>query len=401
MKYSIQTLHKPFRNFGIITILFIMGSCAKDDDHPQVFETPKIELDGSLWFNNNSDFTELDLKNGEETKSYTAAASYGCSIFNGIFICSEGEYSGTKTLSMKNDFDGSGIWTRDYISDAINYPELGPIAVDDNILFIGYTKINKTTYASTHHMDAVHKDTGDTAWTIDLPNEVKRLIAFNNRLIAELSVGSSTQELIVINSADGSITKRLPFTDRIGQLIAGSTSIFLMTWENEVISLDHNLSVNWTFTTGAPNLLGGYEIGNQFILYSRDNTVYSIDRNSGAQIWKKSYLEDYPLAIKISNDQLYIIHKKEGETDTKIKILNLQNGDELDQYTYTSQEELEPSATKYILFDQHLLLFKIIPSDNKALITLINVPEKKIVWEKPLDQVAYPSFVKTPSGYYE
>jgi len=147
--------------------------------------------------------------------------------------------------------------------------------------------------------------------------------------------------------------------------------------------------------------MGGYESGNQFIFYSRDRSIYSIDKDNGNLIWKNTYMAAYPRAIKISNDKAYIAHQKEGESNIQIKILNLFSGEELDSYVYTTNEELNPAPTKYYFFDQHLLIFKIVPDDNKANITLINISDKIVVWEKEFGQVSYPHLIITPTGYYQ
>ncbi len=386
---------------GILAVLLISTSCKKDDDSSfEEITGPINEVVGSLWINSGNTFTELDLKDAQEINSLTTLNSFRCNEFDGIFICTEGGFLDTKRLMRKGTFNGELIWSKEYESTE-NYYRLNKTEIHQNTVLLSYMIINSTTSISTYHIESLDLDTGNVNWSIELADEVKRITTYKNQLIAELSIGSSTKELLSINITNGHIDHRIPFTDRIGQLISGTSSIFVMTWNNSVVSFDENLIENWSFSTESPNILGGYENGNQFIFYSRDLSIYSIDKDSGNLIWKNTYMATFPLAIKTSNDKVYIAHKKEGESNIQTKILDLFSGEELDSYTYITNEELNPSPTKYYFFDQHLLIFKIVPDDNKANIALINISDKILVWEKELDQVAYPHLIITPTAYYQ
>ncbi len=386
---------------GILAVLLISTSCKKDDDSSfEEITDPINEVVGSLWINSGNNFTELDLKDAQEINSLTTLNSFRCNEFDGIFICTEGGFLDTKRLMRKGTFNGELIWSKEYESTE-NYYRLNKTEIHQNTVLLSYMIINSTTSISTYHIESLDLDTGNVNWSIELADEVKRITTYKNQLIAELSIGSSTKELLSINITNGHIDHRIPFTDRIGQLISGTSSIFVMTWNNSVVSFDENLIENWSFSTESPNILGGYENGNQFIFYSRDLSIYSIDKDSGNLIWKNTYMATFPLAIKTSNDKVYIAHKKEGESNIQTKILDLFSGEELDSYTYITNEELNPSPTKYYFFDQHLLIFKIVPDDNKANIALINISDKILVWEKELGQVSYPHLIITPTAYYQ
>jgi len=387
---------------GICTILLISTSCKKDDDNSfEEIMKPIDNIVGSLWMNSGNTFTELDLKDNQEINSLTTLDSFRCTEFDGTFICTQGGSSETKTLMRKGAFNGELMWSKEYAKDPEKYFRLNVTEVHQNTVLLGYSIINSTTYSSTNHLEALDLDTGNVKWSIELINQVKRISAYKDQIIAELSVGSSTKELLGINTATGDIDHRIPFTDRIGQLIGGTSSIFVMTWDNSVVSLDENLNENWSFSTESPNILGGYENGDQFIFYSRDRSIYSIDKDNGNLIWKNTYMASFPLAIKTSNDKVYISHLKEGESNIQIITLDLHTGKELDSYTYLTNEELNSSNTKHYFFDRYLLLFETISDDNKANITLINIPDKVTLWEKTLDQVAYPHLIITPSEYYQ
>ena len=103
----------------------------------------------------------------------------------------------------------------------------------------------------------------------------------------------------------------------------------------------------------------------------------------------------------ISNDAIFITHRAEGTLNIIIKTLDIITGEELDSYTYMTTEEWNSSATKYYFFDKHLLLFNIVPDNNKANIVLMNISDKKVLWEQVLDQIAYPHLIITPTGYYQ
>ncbi len=393
---------------GILAVLLIFTSCKKDDDSSfeEIME-PINEIVGSLWMSSGNTFTELDLKNTQEINALTTLDSFRCNEFDGIFICTEGGLSDTKRLMRKGTFNGELVWSKEYEKSTENYYRLNKTEIHQNTVLLSYNIIHTTTtppfniFNITYHIESLDLDTGNVNWSIELANEVKRITIYKNQLIAELSYGSSTKELLSINIANGHIDHRIPFTDRIGQLISGTSSIFVMTWNNSVVSFDENLNENWSFSTESPNILGGYESGNQFIFYSRDRSIYSIDKDNGNLIWKNTYMAAYPLAIKTENDKAYIAHKKEGESNIQIKTLNLFSGEEIGSYAYTTNEELNPSSTKYYFFDQHLLIFNIVPEDNKANIALINISDKILVWEKELGQVAYPHLIITPTGCYQ
>lgn len=385
---------------AIISLLVI--NCKKDDDSSfeEILE-PTNEIVGSLWMSSGNTFSELDLKTNQEINSFTTLDSFQCTEFDGTFICTQGRSTDTKTLLRKGTFNGELLWTKEYVTDSEKYFNLYTTEVHQNMVLVSYAIVNSTTFNSTYHLEALDLVTGELQWSIELINQVKRLAKYKNQVIAELSYGSSTTELLSINTSDGNIDSRIPFTDRIGKLVGGTASIFVMTWGNSVISFDENLNENWVFNTDNPNILGGYEVGNQFLFYSRDQTVYSIDTSNGSLIWKRMYTGDYPLGISTLNDKVYISNREDEETSLQIKTLDLISGEELDSYTYSTSQELNTSDTKHYFFDQHLLLFEIAPSENNANITLINITDKTLVWKKDLDQVAYSHLIITPTGHYQ
>tara|TARA_R110001583_G_scaffold65184_1_gene188459 strand:- start:185 stop:1372 length:1188 start_codon:yes stop_codon:yes gene_type:complete len=387
---------------GILIVLIVSISCKKDDDNSfdEIVE-PTNNIVGSLWINNSNVFTELDLKDNQQINTFTTLSSFHCNEFNGTFICTQGEYTGTKTVQRKGSFNGDLMWSKDYVKDSERYFQINATAIHQNSILLSYRIVNATTYTSTYHLEALELDNGDVIWSIELGNEVKKFTPYKNKIITELSVGSSTVELLSINPDNGHIDTRIPFTDRISKLIGGASSILIMTWSNSIVSMDAELNVNWTFNTGSPNILGGYEIGNQFIFYSRDQTVYSIDKSEGDLIWNHTYTGKFPLAIDISNDTVFISHKEVGESNIVTKTLDIFTGEELDSYSYMTAEEWSSSATKYYFFDNHLLLFNIVPDDNKANIALLNLSDKTLLWERELDQIAYPHLIITPTGYYQ
>ena len=385
----------------MLLVLFVTLSCKKDDDSN--FEDPEAPIEnilGSLWISSSNLFTELDLKDNRQINSLTTLDSFKCNESDGVFICTQGEHSGTKTVLRKGTFNGELMWSKDYAKDSNKFYEIGATSVHKNTVLVSYRTVNSTTYNSNFYLDALNLETGDVRWTVELSNEVKRMTLYKNKIITELSLGSSTQEILSIDPVDGHIDKRIPFTDRVSKLVGGSSSIIIMTWSNNVVSMDADLNENWTFNTGSPNILGGYESGNQFIFYSRDEKVYSINKDDGELIWEHSYSGKYPSAINISDDTVFISYKEE-RTAIVTKTLDIFSGEEQDSFTYPITEEWNASSTKHYFFDDHLLLFNIVPDDNKANIVLMNIPAKTLVWELELDQIAYPHLIITPTDYYQ
>ncbi|MDO6519488.1 outer membrane protein assembly factor BamB family protein [Zobellia uliginosa] len=396
---------KTFKSLlGILLVLIVMTSCNKDDDSNfeeiEEIEDPVNDIVGSIWIRSDNLYTELDLKDYRQINSLTTLDSFHCNEFDGAFICTQGEYNGTKTLLRKGTFNGESMWSKDYVKDDDKYYEIGATWVYQSTVFIGYRAINTTTYHSTFYLDALDLETGDVYWTIELTDEVKKITSYQNKIVVELSLGSSTQEILSIDPGTGHIDKRIPFTDRISKLIGGSSSIIVMTWSNSVVSLDTDLNENWTFSTGSPNVLGGYESGDQFIFYSRDQTVYSIDKNDGSLIWEHAYTGKFPSAIGLSNDTVYLSYKEESSAIVT-KTLDIFSGEELDSFTYPVNEEWDSDSTKYYFFDKHLLLFNTVSDHNKANITLINISANTLVWELELDQTAYPHLIITPTHFYQ
>lgn len=398
---------KTFKSLmGILLLLTVFTSCNKDDDTDfeeaeetvEEIEDPGKDIAGSIWIRSDNLFTELDLKDNQQINSFTTLDSYHCNEFNGVFICTQGEDNGTKTLLGKDTFNGEPLWSKDYVKDDDKYYQIGATWVYQNAVFIGYRAINTTTYHSTFYLDALNRETGDVYWTIELTDEVRKITSFQDQIIVELSLGSSTQEILSINPSTGHIDKRIPFTDRISKLIGTSSSIIAMTWSDSVVSFDADLNVNWTFNTGSPNVLGGYESGDQFIFYSRDQTVYSIDKNDGSLIWEHAYTGKYASAIDLSNDTVYLSYKEESSAIVT-KTLDIFGGEELGSFTYPINEEWDSDYTKYYFFDKYLLLFNTVSSANKAHMVLINISAETLVWEQELNQTAYPSLIITPTDY--
>lgn len=393
---------------GIFLLLSVFTNCKKNDDTDFV-ETEEIteetkdpvnDIAGSIWIRSDNLYTELDLNDNQQIDSFTTTAPFYCNESNGVFICTQGEYSGTKTLLRKGTINGEALWSKDYVEDGDKYFLIGATTVFQNTVLAGYRTIDTTTYSSIQYLEALNLETGDVLWTIELNNEVKKIIPYQDKIIVELSQGSSTQEILSIDPDNGNIDKRIPFSDRISKLVGTSSSIIAMTWSNSVVSLDADLNENWTFSTGSPNILGGYESGDQFIFYSRDEHVYSIDKNNGTLIWEHAYTGKFPSAINISNDMVFISYNELGSTIVT-KTLDILSGEELYSFTYPVNEEWDSDSTTYYFFDNHLLLFNTVSSDNKAHIVLINISTETLVWEQELNQKAYPSLIITPTGYYQ
>lgn len=386
----------------VISLLFITFlSCKKNDDNnfAEVLETSN-DIIGSIWMSSGNSYTELDLKDNQEINAFTTLDSFECSEHEGSFICKQGRGSETKTLLNKGTFNGELLWSKDYVTDSEKYYQIHTTEVHLNTVIVSYSSVNSTTYHSTYYLEALDFVTGEIKWTIELTDNATALTKYKNQIIAKLSYGSATLELLSISTNTGNIDNRIPFTDRISKIIGGTSSIFVMTWSNSVVSFDENLNENWTFTTDNPNILGGYEVDNKFLFYSRDQTVYSINTSNGNLLWKHAYIGDYPLGISVLSDKVYVSNRKEGETDLQVKTLDLSSGDALDSYTYITSQELNASYTDQYFFDQHLLLFELVPSENSSNITLINIADKTLVWKKDLGKVAYSHLVVTPTGFY-
>lgn len=383
-----------------LLVFTALYSCKKDDDSTSdsIIE-PTNDIEGSFWVHSETEFTELNLQDAQETNSFTTLDTFECTEFNGEFICSQGAHSETKTLIRKNSFNGQNIWIKDYAANSEHYYTLDTIEVHQNAVFIGYSRTNTSSYISTYHLEALHIDTGTIIWSIELANGIERVSSLEGQIITQLSVGSSTIELLSINANTGNIDHRLPFTERIEKLIQGTSSIFVMTWNNNVISMDNELNFNWTFETDGANILGGIQADNQFLFYSRDKTVYSLNKNNGTLNWQKSYLEEYPLDISVSNEKVYISNTKEAE-NTKIRTLDLSSGEEIDSYTLENSEFIGDPSTKFYFINQYVLIFKIMPFDNKSQVTLINIADKALLWEKELNSITYPNLILPPSKVY-
>lgn len=383
-----------------LLVFTALYSCKKDDDSTSApIIEPTNDIEGSFWVHSETEFTELNLQDAQETNSYTTLDTFECTEFDGVFICSQGAHSETKTLIRKNSFNGENVWTKDYAASTEHYYSLDAIEVHQSIVFISYSIIDKNTYASTYYLEALEMDTGNNIWRITLANGVRKMTSFEGQIILELAVGSSTVELLSINASTGNIDHRLPFTERIGRLKQGTSSIYVMTWNNNVISMDNELNFNWTFETDGPNLLGGIEVDNQFLFYSRDKTVYSLNKNNGTLIWKNSYLEDYPKGISIFNDKVYIRNVQEAD-NIKIKTLDLSSGEEIDSYTLENTELLDDYNTKFYSINQYLLIFKVMEFDNKSQVSLINIADKAVLWNEELNPIAYSHLIITPATVY-
>ncbi len=388
---------KTLTGLLIFTALF---SCKKDDDSTSNFmQNATNAIEGSVWIQNETEFTELNIQDGLQTNSFTALGTFECIEFDDDFICYQGSHSETKTLIRKENFDGDNIWTKEYAATPELYYLLDTIEVYLNTVFIGYTIVDRNTYESTYYLEALDIDTSAIKWSLELTDNIKKTTSFEGQIILELAVGSSTVELLSINANTGSIDHRLPFTERIGRLKQGTSSIYVMTWNNNVISMDNELNFNWTFETDGPNLLGGIEVDNQFLFYSRDKTIYNLNKNNGSLNWQKDYLEDFPLGINVYNDAVYIRHYKEAE-NIEIKTLDLSSGEELDSYTLENSELLSSSDTEFYFINEYVLFFKLLPFDNKSHVSLINIEDKTLIWEKELNPINYPNLLLTSSKVY-
>ena len=174
--------------------LFISCCCKKDDDSTFNLTTePTNDIEGNLWVQSENNFTELNLKDSQETNSFTTLNSFQCTEFDGKFICSQGSHSETKTLMQKGSFNGELIWKKDYVANSEHYYTLNAIEVHQNTVFVGHSIIDKNTYASTYYLEALDLDTGSVNWNIEVENEIKRITSLEGQIITELSIGSSTR----------------------------------------------------------------------------------------------------------------------------------------------------------------------------------------------------------------
>lgn len=370
-------------------VCLLIINCKKDDDQimPQnnleeeiVQETilipeGRIDIAGydamfTLNFNDGSLIQELPLSENKQTKTN------GDNTF---------EFT---TNSIKKTIVGStaSSWIKEYpdvAGKSIRLDEAS-VAFSTNAIFIAYQILN-ADYSSEYFIEALDINNGDNLWKVEISHRTE-VFVYQNRLITiEYLNGSSPVNIQYRNIILGAVEVEKIFNERISQYSFHGDLIIANSWSNRVFALDRSLNTAWSFETGEENVSGSFISDNQFIFFSRDEHLYSLNANSGALNWKTRTLGRSKLGLHHIEKDIYIAQQTVLKTFTLSKV-DADNGELKGTFDVPMSEDYY--TTKLTFHKDFLLVITSPTSDDNAIgieAKLLALEQSLEVWKNTLN----------------
>jgi len=363
---------------GIITI-FVLGitSCKKDDDAPdyEVLEE-NIFIKGQATLMNLNKKIIVNLSDGnllEETM---------LSNDKNIKKDKEDIYEFSATSIKKINGAGTIDWVKEYPSEAnrLNKLEEANTVFSENILYVSYKILDTNTYASDYYLEALDLENGNTNWKVNVGATTFPYLYKNRLITVQYPNGNSPTVFQYRNKVHGQVEVENTIDERINDYIFDGDLIIANSWSNKVFALDRSLHTVWSFNTDEENPGTGYINENQYLFFSRDQHIYSIDKNSGTLNWKTFMPERLALGIHQHDKYVYLGQQTGTKTLTLSKINN-ENG-EVESTMETSMSE-DYYTTQLTFHKEYLLLITSPTSNERASeieARLYHLPNSQEIW---------------------
>ncbi|RKR15409.1 putative pyrroloquinoline-quinone binding quinoprotein [Maribacter vaceletii] len=363
----------------LLTLVLVMQACSKNDDTVPTIEPSilPISLSGDLALVRNEKSLLIDLNNGNLIEETATSTTEKYIHFNENYYIFQ-----SNKIQKTNALGGAPIWEKEYINDPdSSYKiESAKTTFFETTLFVSYRKQHNSTYRSTYYFEALDITNGNSLWKHEVSSELTPYV-YKNRLITTTKPnGNASMIFQYRNKQLGHLEVERTLTERIGGLLFNGDFIYATSWQKRVFALDRELNTVWSFETEEANPRQPIILGNQFIFYSRDKHVYSLNKDTGNLNWKTVMPNGFTLEISAFNDKVYI-GQQSGDYKLTVYTLNIENG-AIDKTHNTAMSESYYS-TKLQFYKDYLILITSPTSnesDSQIQVELIHLTSSETLW---------------------
>ncbi|WP_273567985.1 hypothetical protein [Maribacter halichondriae] len=362
----------------LFAVLVIVVGCKNDDNGVQIYEEVEevAAPEGVITLANLEKQLKISLDDGSLLEESVVARNFGSIVHEG------NHYQFESNTFEKISSNGIIVWTKTYTEEVDKSIELEAdnIVFYENKAFISYRILDTNTYASEYFLEALDLDNGNSFWSLNVGHRTIPHIYKNRLVTVQYPNGNAPVVFQYRNKSVGDVEAEKTLNDRIGGFVFDSDLIIANSWSDRVFAMDRALNIVWNYDTGAENPRRGSIFQNQYIFYSRDKHLYSLDKNSGLLNWKTALPEPNILGIHNYAEYTYVGQETGTKTMTLSKIKN-ENGALETSFEMPMSEDYY--TTKLIFHKEYLLLVTSPNSDeneNQIQVKLIHLPQSKEVW---------------------
>lgn len=377
MKYSIKTLCKFLSLISIV--LIFMNSCSKDDSadlNPESIVQP-IKLDGNLILTGSDESINIDLSNGSLLQETAVSSTGNIKEYNGAYYDFQ-----SNTIKKTSDLEGTILWEKEYLNEIERSYRIeeAESAFSETTLFVAYQILHNTTYQSQYFLEALDISDGNSLWKQEVEGFTVPYF-YENRLITTTYPNANANVIIQYrNKQLGDIIAEQTIDERINEFIFDGDLIYAASWNNRVLTLDRELNIEWSFETDGANPGIPIVLGNQFIFFSRDKYLYSLNKNTGALNWKTEMTDTSILGLGAFGNKVYISEQLTEYTLTT-SVINTADGSIEKIFDKPMSESYYSTRLKF--YKDYLLLITSPSSDeydNQIKVELVYLPSTETLW---------------------
>jgi outer membrane protein assembly factor BamB len=196
-----------------------------------------------------------------------------------------------------------------------------------NVLFIG-------SCAGSFY--AINKTTGQVQWSYDIRKDGKQQSFHGDPLVTEdlILIGTDYScdpdgvgHVYAFVRDSGKVRWKYRSTSVPTDIVRLNSNIYFGSFQDKWSSVDlHTGSLNWSFSTGAPNencdaIKAPVTDDNRLFIAGLDGVIYSLDASSGRVSWKRKLAAAPSTALALREKAIYV-----GTNDQRIYRLNAETG---------------------------------------------------------------------------
>ena len=386
------------KNLKFITIFFslvLLIGCKSDDDSNEQGDAPLEIPEGNIFLSSqtNSNTTILDIATGQQA-SVISEPFYKPTIYQNSTL-----YFTNDNLVRASSIGGEEMWRtgfREIVGNRNEFNESKPVIIG-NTVYVTYRSLNLTTFESIYYLEAFDFSNGNALLTLTEQSEtISDITTFDDALVTL----EFTPEILIRkrDKSTGAILNEISVTNNVQNFFVSGNSLIVFSRNNTIISLDESLNENWRYTTGGNNGVFGILDGNSFVYYSYDQKIESLDIASGNLNWTVNIPNFGAKGLKKYQDKY--IAAQTVESSLNLFTIEPSNGNILDTTTFELEPDNQFDDFGITFFEGNVFFVQGFNSSRDPVLTMGNI-KGDIYWSRDFTtSFSNLWLLKTSSGSY-
>ena len=190
---------------------------------------------------------------------------------------------------------------------------------------------------------AFNKTTGQVQWSYDIRKDGKQQSFHGDPLVTDELILIGTDQscdpegvghVYAFERDSGKVHWKHPSTSVPTDIVQSKSNVYFASFQDKWSSVDLRTgSLNWTFSTGAPNEncdlpKSPVAVDNSLFIVGLDGVIYSLDPSSGRVVWKRKLTSSPSTGLALRDKTIYV-----GTMDQRIYRLNAETGTVISELT--------------------------------------------------------------------